>query len=110
MSLGATSSSSGSSSRDGEVEDPLKTLYPLVNENETPLPRCWNSKDKYNFIGLSQNNLRVHYRGNGKGHKDAASVRATFPVPAACGLYYFEVKIVSKGRDGYVLATFLMAI
>ena len=46
-----------------EIPDPLKQLYPAVNEGETPLPRSWSSKDKYNFIGLSQNNLRVHYKG-----------------------------------------------
>ncbi|XP_077298586.1 ran-binding protein M isoform X2 [Arctopsyche grandis] len=39
---------------------------------------------------------------HGKTHKDAASVRATHPIPPACGLYYFEVRIVSKGRDGYM--------
>ncbi|XP_076236241.1 ran-binding protein M [Calliopsis andreniformis] len=82
--------------------DPLKMLYPMVNEEETPLPRSWSPKDKYNYIGLSQNNLRVHYKGYGKTHKDAASVRTTHSIPAACGLYYFEVKIVSKGRDGYM--------
>ncbi|EEB15664.1 Ran-binding protein, putative [Pediculus humanus corporis] len=82
--------------------DRLKFLYPMVNEDETPLPRSWSPKDKYNYIGLSQNNLRVHYKGHGKTHKDAASVRATHPIPPACGLYYFEVKIVSKGRDGYM--------
>ena len=43
--------------------NPLKTLYPFVNEDETPLPRSWSTKDKYNFIGLSQSNLRVHYKG-----------------------------------------------
>jgi hypothetical protein len=43
--------------------DRLKLLYPMVNEEETPLPRSWSSKDKYNYIGLSQNNLRVHYKG-----------------------------------------------
>uniref|UniRef100_A0A6Q2XNW7 Ran-binding protein 10 n=1 Tax=Esox lucius TaxID=8010 RepID=A0A6Q2XNW7_ESOLU len=69
---------------------------------KTPLPRSWSPKDKYSYIGLSQNNLRVHYKGHGKNHKDAASVRATHPIPAACGIYYFEVKIVSKGRDGYM--------
>lgn len=42
------------------------------------------------------------FAGHGKNHKDAASVRATYPIPAACGIYYFEVKIVSKGRDGSV--------
>ncbi|XP_064096966.1 ran-binding protein 9-like [Macrobrachium nipponense] len=82
--------------------DPINALYPMVNEDETPLPRSWSSRDKYSFIGLSQNNLRVHYKGHGKNHKDAASVRATNPIPAACGLYYYEVKIVSKGRDGYM--------
>lgn len=82
--------------------DRLKYLYPMVNEDETPLPRSWSPKDKYSYIGLSQNNLRVHYKGHGKTHKDAASVRATHAIPPACGLYYFEVKIVSKGRDGYM--------
>lgn len=45
------------------VTDRFKLLYPMVNEEETPLPRSWSSKDKYNYIGLSQNNLRVHYKG-----------------------------------------------
>ncbi|KPJ10392.1 Ran-binding protein 9 [Papilio machaon] len=107
-----------------DTEDRLKLLYPNVNEDETPLPRSWSTKDKFSYIGLSQNNLRVHYKGgspgpgrrphlpylhlrlwmyrHGKTHKDAASVRATHPIPAACGLYYFEVRIVSKGRDGYM--------
>ena len=41
-----------------------------------------------------------HLVGVGKNPKDAASVRATHPIPAACGLYYFEIKVISKGRDG----------
>lgn len=43
-----------------------------------------------------------HVSGVGKSHNDAASVRTPYPIPAACGLYYFEVKIISKGRDGYM--------
>lgn len=43
--------------------DRLKLLYPAVDEEKTPLPRAWSAKDKYNYIGLSQNNLRVHYKG-----------------------------------------------
>lgn len=43
--------------------DHLKKLYPAVNEEKTPLPRAWSPKEKYNLIGLSQNNLRVHYKG-----------------------------------------------
>ncbi|XP_041101230.1 ran-binding protein 9-like isoform X1 [Polyodon spathula] len=85
-----------------ELNKRLRRLYPAINEQETPLPRSWSPKDKFSYIGLSQNNLRVHYKGHGKTPKDAASVRATHPIPAACGIYYFEVKIVSKGRDGYM--------
>uniref|UniRef100_A0A8C1WC43 RAN binding protein 9 n=1 Tax=Cyprinus carpio TaxID=7962 RepID=A0A8C1WC43_CYPCA len=85
-----------------ELNQRLRSLYPAVNEQETPLPRSWSPKDKFSYIGLSQNNLRVHYKGHGKTPKDAASVRATHPIPAACGVYYFEVKIISKGRDGYM--------
>lgn len=85
-----------------DMDERLRILYPMVNEAETPLPRSWSHKDKYNFIGLSQSNLRVQYRGHGKTHKDASSVRATHAVPASCGIYYFEVTIVSKGRDGYM--------
>jgi len=43
--------------------DPLRLLYPNVNESETPLPRCWSPHDKCLSIGLSQNNLRVTYKG-----------------------------------------------
>lgn len=46
-----------------ELSERLKRLYPAVNEEETPLPRSWSPKDKYSYIGLSQNNLRVHYKG-----------------------------------------------
>lgn len=45
------------------VVDRLKRLYPAVNEEKSPLPRAWSPKEKYNYIGLSQNNLRVHYKG-----------------------------------------------
>lgn len=95
-----TSESANSPSK--EPDDRIKKLYPAVNEEETPLPRCWSAKDKFNYLGLSQNNLKVHYKGVGKNHKDAASVRATHPIPSSCGIYYFEVKIISKGRDGYM--------
>ncbi|XP_017146372.2 ran-binding proteins 9/10 homolog isoform X2 [Drosophila miranda] len=82
--------------------DPLRLLYPNVNETETPLPRCWSTHDKCLSIGLSQNNLRVTFKGVGKQHSDAASVRTAYPIPSSCGLYYFEVRIISKGRNGYM--------
>ena len=90
---GSTMGSSRSQDPSLSLDDRLKILYPMVNEEETPLPRCWSFKDKFNFIGLSHNNLRVQYKGNGKTHKEASSVRATHSIPASCGIYYFEVRL-----------------
>ena len=95
----------------------LAQLYPHVSE-DTPLPSKWNSKEKASTLFLQQNNLLVTYKGTyfyydqksfysiliivgpGKSHKDAASVRSDHPIPPLTGIYYYEVKIVSKGRDG----------
>lgn len=40
--------------------DRLKLLYPNVTE---PLPLSWSSTEKNSSIGLSNSNLRVHYKG-----------------------------------------------
>ena len=77
----------------------LAQLYPHINE-DTQLPSKWNSKEKSPTLVLQQNNLVVTYKGPGKSHKDAASVRSDHPIPPLTGIYYYEVKILSKGRDG----------
>lgn len=85
-----------------QVGDIIARLYPNVNQNETPLPRRWISDQKSQSLAISHDNQRVTYKGAGKSHRDAASVRTDFPIPVLCGIYYFEVKIISKGRDGFM--------
>ncbi|CAF0744826.1 unnamed protein product [Rotaria sordida] len=79
----------------------LAQLYPHVGD-DIHLPTKWNGKDKASTLILQQNDLVVTYKGPGKTHKDAASVRSDHPIPPLTGIYYFEVKILSKGRDGYM--------
>lgn len=61
-----------------ELNQRLRRLYPAVNENETPLPRSWSPKDKFSYIGLSQNNLRVHYKGMTRRHTPHFSAAGKF--------------------------------
>lgn len=63
MAAGSSSTSSSSNSDTSQQVDRIALLYPKVDESETPLPRSWSPKDKFTFIGLSQDNLRVHYKG-----------------------------------------------
>ena len=51
---------------------------------------------------LSVDGTRVKYIGPGGEDRDAAAVRANHPVPSDCPLYYFEVEITSRGRDGFI--------
>lgn len=45
---------------EAKTMDRLKQLYPNVTEQ---LPLCWSSTEKNTSIGLSNSNLRVHYKG-----------------------------------------------
>ena len=93
----------------------LQLLKPQNKVAETPaswvIPSVWNVKDKSQFLDISDGNLRISYQGiviiskesgPGKSDMDAASVRANQPISAQTGLFYYEVEIISKGRDGYV--------
>ncbi|CAL4068431.1 unnamed protein product, partial [Meganyctiphanes norvegica] len=81
-------------------EDPIKTLYPMVNEEETPLPRCWSSRDKYSFIGLSQNNLRVHYKEKGKKkHKSPGSYRTANIKNKSFCLHKYELEFTKRAAQ-----------
>lgn len=69
-----------------ELSRRLQRLYPAVNQHETPLPRSWSPKDKYNYIGLSQGNLRVHYKGiSGSGRWETSPER----LQGGCAHYPF---------------------
>lgn len=75
-----------------ELSRRLQRLYPAVNQHETPLPRSWSPKDKYNYIGLSQGNLRVHYKGIGlfgRGWKKARASAGWLCCPAPASLRAF---------------------
>ena len=98
-----------------KLKSRLSRYYSAVPSPETCLPLCWNYRDKNNCIGISAKNLRVQYKGlvtgcddfslrsyfAGKRSKDAASVRANKSIPVITGAYYFEIRVISKGREGY---------
>lgn len=67
----------------------------------TPLPSRWNEADKYVGLDLLNDGLEVRYMGPPNKHDhEAAAVRADHPMPRQCGIYYFEVTILSKSKEG----------
>ncbi|CAG8465491.1 2339_t:CDS:2 [Ambispora gerdemannii] len=66
------------------------------------LPTAWSADDKCNFLELSADKLSVSYAGTGKADTDAAAIRANYPIPPQCGVFYFEVDIINKGKEGFI--------
>jgi len=73
---------------------------PVYEDAPAPLPSRWNSNDKYSGLDLMSAGLEVRYSGLSKTHDEAAAARADHPMPRECGIYYFEVTVISKGKEG----------
>ncbi|KAA8564967.1 hypothetical protein EYC84_010736 [Monilinia fructicola] len=76
---------------------------PLV-EDETlpPLPSRWSSTDKYGALEILSDGLEVKLTGpKSMNDRDleACSIRSDNPMPPQCGIYYFEVTILSRKRE-----------
>ena len=85
-------------SKRGMTHDVVETEEPST---EVPLlPSRWSEKKKNEDLELHSDGLEVKYAvPSGSGH-DAPAIRTDQCIPPACGVYYYEVSIASKGREG----------
>jgi hypothetical protein len=72
------------------------------------LPTKWNNHDKQAGLEVLADGLEVKF-SPAKVDRDheACAVRADNPMPPQCGIYYFEVTILSRKREEYVLIDLL---
>lgn len=76
--------------------DIIERAPPLLDEPLAPWPTRWNEHDKYMQLELEDDDRVVRYMH--KGQDDAATVRADFPMPRQCGIYYYEITVMSKHK------------
>jgi hypothetical protein len=74
----------------------------FVDEPVAPWPTRWNDGDRYVQLELEDDGRVAKFSGSPKAHDEAAAVRADFPMPRQCGIYYYEITVISKGKEGYV--------
>lgn len=84
----------------GMTHDIIERAPVFAEENMAPLPTRWNEADKYNGLEVLADGLEVRFSGMSKAHDEAAAIRSDHPMPKNGGIYYFEVTIVSRGKDG----------
>lgn len=66
-----------------------------------PLPSKWGETDRHGVLEVAADGLDIRYAGVLKAHDhEAAAARANHAMPPPCGLYYYEVIIINKGKEG----------
>lgn len=71
------------------------------------LPSKWAESDKHGSLELAADGLDVKYIGPSKvSEHEAAAARTDHSMPPQCGLYYYEVNIIAKGKDGVIAVGF----
>ncbi|GAN02390.1 ran-binding protein 10-like [Mucor ambiguus] len=73
-----------------------------LEELDLRLPSLWNSRDKSKNIEIGSNGIDLSYIGPGKQETHAALARSNFPMRPQCGIFYYEMRVLSKGDDGYI--------
>jgi hypothetical protein len=87
----------------GLTHEVIERAPVLVDEPVSPWPTRWNDSDKFAQLDIEDGGRQAKFSGSQKTHDEAASVRADCPMPRQCGIYYYEVTVVSKGKDGRMI-------
>ncbi|KAF2277031.1 ran-binding protein [Westerdykella ornata] len=62
-------------------------------------PMAWNDRDKHAQIEVEEGKRQVKLTVNIKSADEAATIRADHCAPKKCGIYYFEVTVMSRVKD-----------
>lgn len=86
----------------GMTHEIVERPYQQPEERSIRLPTRMNVHDKAAGLELGSDGLDVKFAGPPKAENEAACVRADFPVPKDCGIYYFEVTLQGKHKEGLI--------
>ncbi|KAI0321007.1 hypothetical protein OF83DRAFT_1168849 [Amylostereum chailletii] len=65
------------------------------------LPTRWSEQDRHPYLSVSPDGRELH--NNGTAAVDNVGLaRANHPIPPACGIYYFEIDVLSKSQKSHV--------
>ena len=91
----------------GMTYDIIEHAPPSEDDSLMPLPSKWSDEEKHAGLDVLGEGLEIRYNGpSSKTDMDAAAARADYPMSPQCGIYYFEVEIKNKSRDGMIAVGF----
>ncbi|KAJ7596836.1 hypothetical protein C8J56DRAFT_918451 [Mycena floridula] len=92
---------------ESNASPPPSRPAPSLVDQILKLPTRWSEQLRHNLLNLSIDGRELIYQGATRsGEKDAATARTALPIPPACGIYYYEVEIRSKGQNAKISVGF----
>ncbi|KAG7090737.1 hypothetical protein E1B28_009827 [Marasmius oreades] len=83
---------------------------PVISSDQVlKLPTRWSVQFRHHILNLSEDGRELTYQGTGGSDRDreaAAAARTVQHIPPACGIYYYEVEIRSKGQKAHISVGF----
>ena len=87
----------------GVVQDVIERIPPPTQDDLShPLPSRWSEDDRQSGLEILADGTEVRFSGVTKTSDEAASVRSDYPMPKEVGMYYFEVTVLSRGKEGLI--------
>lgn len=87
------------------VNDIAERTSPVhLDDTLRPLPSRWVENTKTSSLLISHDGRELLLRDDIKSADDAAAVKANNYIPQECGIYYYEVTLMSKGMVGLGLS------
>lgn len=85
----------------GMTYDVVEKAVPIEEEHMPQLPSQLKEHDRGDALEISPNGLELRCVSIAKSQDhEAAAGRADFAIPPQCGIYYYEVSILSQGKEG----------
>ncbi|KAF8525133.1 concanavalin A-like lectin/glucanase domain-containing protein [Hysterangium stoloniferum] len=102
-----TARDTGDSDEDSNAGERGRTTTPSLPrqpvETYMYLPTRWSETDRCPSLSVSVDGRELTFHGaNFSGEREAASARTNYPIPPACGIYYYEIEVLNKGQKGRV--------
>ncbi|KAB8446202.1 hypothetical protein FH972_025184 [Carpinus fangiana] len=86
----------------GMTHEIIERPFPSLDNEVSSLPSRWSNTDKFQGLEVGIDGLDVKFTGPGKAQDEAASIRADRSIPRDAGVYYFEVTVQGKHKEGLV--------
>jgi hypothetical protein len=96
----------------GMTYDLIEKAPPVEDDVLPPLPSRWNASDRSAGLEVLSDGQEVKFTGvksaSERDH-EACAIRADHPMPPQCGIYYYEVTIISRKREEYGFHSIIFA-